>query len=238
VAHPVNSYNLIVQPGFNVHHGELEPWKLGEAIANSVTHGIGALLSVIGLIVLVVLAALRGGPRLLVSVTVYGVTLCLLYCISTLYHAIPAPGARRVFRILDHSSIYLLIAGSYTPFTLVLLRGSWGWTLFGLVWAIAVVGVVFKAFATGRFGILSGCLYIATGWLVVIAIKPLLLVLSLSGFIWLMAGGLFYTGGMVFFAKDRCVPYFHMIWHLFVLAGSVCHFVAILRYVVPAGIRS
>jgi hemolysin III len=220
-----------------VHHGELEPWKLGEAIANSVTHGIGALLSVIGLIVLVVLAALRGGPRLIVSVSVYGATLCLLYLISTLYHAIPAPRARRVFRVLDHASIYLLIAGSYTPFTLVLLRGSWGWTLFGLVWGIAVIGVVFKAFATGRFGILSGCLYIAMGWLVVIAIKPLLLVLPLSGFIWLMAGGLFYTGGMAFFAKDR-VPYFHMIWHLFVLAGSVCHFVAILRYVLPGGVRS
>jgi hemolysin III len=220
-----------------VQHGELEPWKLGEAVANSVTHGIGTLLSVTGLVTLLVLAALHGGALLLVSVTVYGATLCLLYLVSTLYHAIPAPSARRVFRVLDHASIYLLIAGTYTPFTLVLLRGGWGWTLFGLVWAIAVVGIVFKAFAAGRFAILSTCLYIAMGWLVVIALKPLLAVLPLSGFDWLMMGGLFYTGGVVFFAKDR-IPYFHMVWHLFVLAGSVCHFIAILRYVVPPTIRS
>jgi hemolysin III len=220
-----------------VQHGELEPWKLGEAIANSVTHGIGAVLSVTGLVTLVALAAVRGGARLIVSVSVYGATLCLLYLVSTLYHAIPAPPARRVFRVLDHASIYLLIAGTYTPFTLVLLRGSWGWTLFGLVWAIAALGVVFKAFAVGRFNILSACLYVGMGWIIVIAIKPLLLVLPLSGFLWMMAGGLFYTGGVVFFAKDR-VPYFHMIWHLFVLAGSVCHFVAILRYVVPGNFRT
>ena len=218
-------------------HVELEPWNLGEAIANSVTHGIGAVLSAIGLFVLVVLATLRGGPRLIVSVSVYGATLCLLYLISTLYHAIPTPRARKVFRFLDHASIYLLIAGTYTPFTLVLLRGSWGWTLFGLVWGIAAAGVVFKAFATGRFGILSGCLYIAMGWLIIIAIKPLLAALPLSGFAWLMAGGLFYTGGMAFYANDR-KPYFHMIWHLFVLAGSLCHFVAILRYVMPGAIRA
>lgn len=217
-------------------HGELETWKLGEAIANSVTHGIGALLSVAGLVTLIFLAAMRGGAREIVSVVVYGTTLCLLYLCSTLYHAIPAPRARRILRFLDHASIYLLIAGSYTPFTLLVLRGAWGWTLFGLVWGIAVMGVVFKLFATGRFGVLSGCLYIAMGWLVVIAIKPLLAALPLYGFLWLMAGGLFYTGGMAFYAKDR-IPYFHMIWHLFVLAGSLCHFVAVLRYVMPLGCR-
>jgi hemolysin III len=220
-----------------VQHGELEPWMLGEAIANSVTHGIGAVLSVTGLVTLVALAAVRGGARLIVSVSVYGATLCLLYLVSTLYHAIPAPPARRVFRVLDHASIYLLIAGTYTPFTLVLLRGRWGWALFGLVWAIAVLGVVFKAFAVGRFNILSACLYVGMGWIIVIAIKPLLVVLPLSGFLWMMAGGLFYTGGVVFFAKDR-MPYFHMVWHLFVLAGSACHFVAILRYIVPGNFRT
>jgi hemolysin III len=209
---------------------------VGEAIANSVTHGIGALLSVAGLVTLIFLA-LHGGVREIVSVAVYGTTLCSLYLCSTLYHAIPAPRARRILRILDHASIYLLIAGSYTPFTLLVLRGTWGWTLFGLVWGIAMVGVLFKAFATGRFGVLSGWIYIAMGWLVVIAIKPLLAVFPLAGFAWLLAGGLFYTGGMAFYARDR-VPYFHMIWHLFVLAGSACHFVAIARYVVPSAIRS
>lgn len=218
-----------------MHYGELEPWKLGEAVANSVTHGVGALLSVTGLVALVTMAVIHGGPRLIVSVSVYGGTLCLLYFISTLYHAIPAPRARRVFRVLDHAAIYLLIAGSYTPFTLVLLRGGWGYTLFGLVWTIAVIGVFFKVYATGRFGALSACLYIAMGWLVMIAIKPLLAVLPLSGFAWLMAGGLFYTGGVAFYAKDRSIPYFHMVWHLFVLAGSICHFVAVLFFVLPRG---
>lgn len=220
-----------------MHNSDLEPWRLGEAIANSVTHGIGALLSVAALVILVFLAALHGGARLIVSVSVYGATLCLLYLISTLYHAIPAPRPRRVFRVLDHASIYLLIAGTYTPFTLVLLRGGWGWTLFGLVWAIAVFGVVFKALATGRFPVLSACLYVGMGWLVIIAVKPLLLVLPMSGFAWMMAGGLFYTGGVAFYAKDR-LPYFHMIWHFFVLAGSFCHFIVILRYVVPRGIST
>ncbi|ABF39757.1 channel protein, hemolysin III family [Candidatus Koribacter versatilis Ellin345] len=212
-------------------HIEIEPFKLGEAIANSVTHGIGALLSVLGLITLIVFAAVGGNTRLLVSVTIYGATLCALYLISTLYHAIPAPSARRVFRFLDHASIYLLIAGTYTPFTLALLRGGWGWTLFALVWAIAILGVVYKIFATGRHEIFSSALYIGMGWIVVIAIKPLLAVLPMPGFLWMMAGGIFYTGGIVFYLKDRR-PYFHMLWHLCVLAGSVCHFVAILRYVV------
>ena len=205
---------------------------MGEGIANSVTHGIGALLSVAGLTVLVFLAIMRGGTRLIASVSVYGATLCLLYLISTLYHAIPMPRARRFLRVLDHASIYLLIAGTYTPFTLVLLRGSWGWTLFALVWMIAIGGILFKTFATGRFDALSAPLYIGMGWLVIVAIKPLLMVLPLPGFAWLFAGGLFYTGGVAFYAKDR-IPYFHMIWHLCVIAGSVCHFVAILAYVLP-----
>lgn len=216
-----------------MNHGELEPWRLGEAIANSVTHGIGSLFSVAGLVVLVFLATLRGGTRLIASVSVYGATLCVLYLISTLYHAIPAPRARKIFRVLDHASIYLLIAGTYTPFTLVLLRGGWGWTLFALVWTIAAFGIVFKAFATGRFPAISATLYVGMGWLVVVAIKPLLLVLPLAGFVWLFAGGIFYTGGVAFYAKDR-IPYFHMIWHLCVIAGSVCHFVAVVGYVMPA----
>ena len=212
-------------------HIEIEPWHLGEALANSITHGLGALLSVSGLIVLVALSATHHSTRLLVSVTVYGATLCLLYLISTLYHAIPVSRLRRVFRFLDHASIYLLIAGTYTPFTLVLLRGGWGWTLFGMVWGIAVLGVIFKVFSTGRYKGFSSALYIGMGWLVIIAIKPLLAVLPISGFVWVALGGLFYTGGIVFYSKDR-IRYFHMVWHLCVLAGSACHFVAILRYVV------
>ncbi len=218
-------------------HGDLEPWKLGEAIANSVTHGIGALLSVAGLVILIFFVALRGGARLIVSVSVYGVTLCLLYLVSTLYHAIPTPRARKILRVLDHASIYLLIAGTYTPFTLIVLHGSWGWTLFLLVWSIAAFGIVFKVFATGRFPVLSACLYVGMGWLVIVAIKPLLLVFPIAGFAWMIAGGLFYTGGVAFYAKDR-IPYFHMVWHFFVLAGSLCHFMAILRYVVPRGLSA
>lgn len=218
-------------------HVELEPWKLGEGVANSVTHGIGALLSVAAWIAMVWLARFQGGAWLIVSLSIYGATLCLLYLVSTLYHAIPASRVRRIFRVFDHASIYLLIAGTYTPFTLILLRGRWGWTLFALVWGLAAAGIIFKAFATGRYKILSACLYIGMGWLVVIALKPLLAVLPLPGFLWLMAGGVFYTGGVVFYAKDR-VPYFHMVWHLFVLAGSVCHFVAVLRYVLPHGVAA
>jgi hemolysin III len=214
-----------------VRHIEIEPWHSGEALANSITHGLGAILSLLGLITLIVLTATHHSARLLVSVTVYGATLCVLYLISTLYHAIPVPRARRVFRFLDHASIYLLIAGTYTPFTLVLLRGGWGWTLFGLVWGIAVLGIVFKMFSTGRYQVFSSALYIGMGWLVIIAIKPLLAVLPLSGFLWMALGGLFYTGGIVFYLKDR-IRYFHMIWHLCVLAGSVCHFITILRFVV------
>ncbi len=213
---------------------ELEPWKLGEAIANSVTHGIGAALSIAGLITLTVLAALHGTARLIVSVAVYGATLTLLYLASTLYHAIPAPGARRIFRVLDHSSIYLLIAGTYTPVALVVLHGALGWALFGLIWAIAAAGILFKLCATGRFPALSSAFYVAMGWLAVFFWKPLLHAMPLTALAWIFAGGVFYTAGVAFYAKDR-IPYFHMIWHLFVLAGSACHFIAVLRYVVPRG---
>ena len=207
---------------------------MGEEIANSVTHGVGAALSVAGLVVLVVIAALRGTALQVLACAVYGATLVLLYLSSTLYHALTNGRAKRVFRILDHASIYLLIAGTYTPFTLVALRGAWGWSLFGVVWALAVAGVVLKCFFTGRFHALSTTVYVLMGWLAVVAIRPLLGAIPWPGFLWLLAGGLLYTLGVVFFASRR--RYAHAVWHLFVLAGSACHFLAVYRYILSRSV--
>lgn len=205
--------------------------SLGEEIANSVTHGVGAALSLVGLIVMVVIAATDGGAWHIVACTVHGASLLLLYLCSTLYHALPGVRVKRVFRILDHSAIYLLIAGTYTPFALVTLRGPWGWSLFGVVWTLAVCGIVFKSLFTGRMEALSNAVYLAMGWVALVAIRPLLHVLPWEGFLWLLAGGIAYTGGMVFYAsKSR---YAHAVWHMFVLAGSVLHFFAVYRYVLP-----
>ena len=206
---------------------------IGEEIANSVTHGIGAALSVAGLVVLVVMAAIRGTAWHIVSCAVFGVSLILLYLASTLYHALTARRAKHVFRILDHASIYLLIAGTYTPFTLVTLRGAWGWSLFGVVWALAVAGIVFQSLAIGRRPILSTVIYILMGWVVLIAFRPLLHALPWAGFLWLLAGGVAYTAGVVFFALRS--KFAHAVWHFFVLAGSTCHFFAVYLYVVPRG---
>jgi len=196
-----------------------------EEIANSITHGIGAVLSVAGLAAMVVIAARRGTAWEITACAVYGASLVLLYLCSTLYHALAHPGAKRVFRILDHASIYLLIAGTYTPFTLVTLRGGWGWSLFGVVWGLAVAGIVFKCFLTGRWQVLSTGVYVAMGWMALIAIRPLIHAMTFQGLAWLVAGGVLYTAGVAFFAWNR--KYAHAIWHLFVLGGSVCHFVAV-----------
>ena len=203
-----------------------------EELVNSLTHGLGLLLSVGGLVILVVLAALRGTPRHVVSVSIYGATLVLLYAASTLYHAFRSPRVKRVFKIIDHSAIYLLIAGTYTPFTLITMRGPWGWTLFGLVWGLAVAGIVFKTFFVDRFIIASTVVYLAMGWLVVIAIKPVSAMVPSGGLLWLLAGGLCYTIGVAFFAAPR-LRYGHAIWHLFVLGGSISHYFAVLFYVLP-----
>jgi hemolysin III len=200
--------------------------------ANSLTHGLGTLLSVLALVLLVVLAALRGTARHVVGAALFGATLVLLYSMSTLYHALRHPRAKRVFRILDHSAIYLLIAGTYTPFCLGTLRGGWGWSLFGVVWGLAVVGVVYKSVFTGRYRILSTGVYLAMGWMVVVAVVPLCRALPAGGLAWLLAGGCCYTLGVGFYAWIR-LPYHHAIWHLFVLAGSLCHVVAVLAYVIP-----
>ncbi|MGO9240125.1 MAG: PAQR family membrane homeostasis protein TrhA [Bryobacteraceae bacterium] len=210
---------------------ESSPQTIGEEIANGVTHGIGAALSVAGLVVLVVSSALRGTAWHIVSCAVFGVSLVLLYLASTLYHALTAPRAKRVFRILDHASIYLLIAGTYTPFALVTLRGAWGWSIFGVVWGLAAAGIVFQSLAIGRRPILSTGVYILMGWVVLVAFRPLLHALPWPGFLWLLAGGGAYTAGVVFYAAHA--KFAHAVWHLFVLAGSICHFCAVYFYVLP-----
>ncbi len=201
--------------------------SIGEEIANSITHGIGTGLSIAGLVVLVVLASREGDPWKIVSYSIYGATLFTLYLISTLYHGFTQPKVKRLFRILDHSAIYLLIAGTYTPVTLVSMRGPWGWTLFGLIWGIAVSGIILKTVFPRRYNKLAVISYVAMGWLVVIAIKPLLLAVSPFVIMWLAIGGLLYTSGIVFYLW-KSLPFHHTIWHLFVLGGSVTHYFGIL----------
>ncbi len=196
---------------------------------NSISHMAGTVLAVGGTAALVVLASLQGNAWKIVSFSIYGATLIMLYLSSTLYHSLG--GAGRVFQKLDHSAIYLLIAGSYTPFTLVTLRGALGWTLFGLVWGLAVLGIVLDLVLKDRRRIVPVILYLLMGWLVVIALKPLLHALPLPGFGWLLAGGLLYTGGIVFYALDKKLAYSHGIWHLFVLGGSITQFIAVFFYV-------
>lgn len=202
---------------------------LGEEIASSITHGAGVVLSLIALPTLVLVAIAHRDIWQVVGGSIFGTTLLLLYGASTLYHALPAPRAKRVFRVLDHAAIYLLIAGTYTPFALGVLRGRWGWSLLGAVWTLAAIGIVVKATWGIRAARLSTAVYLIMGWLIVIAMQPLVARIGLSGVAWLLAGGLAYSAGVVFFAWER-LRYGHMVWHLFVLAGSVLHFVAVLRY--------
>jgi hemolysin III len=203
--------------------------SVGEEIANAVSHGVGLLLAVVAALVLVVAAVQRGGVAEIVGASIFGATMVWVYFTSTLYHALPRNRAKRVFRILDHGAIFLLIAGSYSPFTLGPLRGAWGWTLFGSVWSLALAGVVFKTVGGVRYPKLSTSLYIAMGWLVVVAIEPLRLSVPTSGLFWLLAGGIAYTAGVAFFAPRR-LRYSHFVWHLFVIAGTACHFAAVLWY--------
>ncbi|HVJ07341.1 MAG TPA: hemolysin III family protein [Acidisarcina sp.] len=204
---------------------------LGDILANAVTHGLGAVLAVAGAAELIVASA-HGNAWKIVSCSIFGATLILVYVCSTLYHSLIRTRARHLLRILDHSSIYLLIAGTYTPFTLVCLRGRVGWALLAAVWTLAVAGVVFKSIAVDRYQILSAVVYIGMGWLVIFATGPLVRAVTWHGAAWLLAGGLCYTGGVFFFALDR-VPFFHGIWHLFVLAGSAFHYFAVWFYVLP-----
>lgn len=206
---------------------------LREERANAWTHGLGASAALIGGIVLVALTAQNGDAWKLVSATVFALSLTLLYLASTLYHAAANPVAKARLKVLDHCAIYLLIAGTYTPFTLVGLRATWGWGMFIAIWSLAIAGVVFKLFFTGRFKLLSTGIYIAMGWLVLIVIKPLVAALDASTLGWLVAGGVAYTGGTVFYHRPS-LRYSHAIWHLFVVTGSTCHYIAVMSQVLPA----
>jgi len=203
-----------------------------EEIANSITHGMGAFLSLAALVLLIVFASLYGGARHIVSCTIFGFALVLLYTASTLYHSFRKPRVKFIFKIIDHSCIYILIAGTYTPFMLVAVRGVLGWTIFGIVWGMTVLGILFKSFFIHRFKILSTLAYIAMGWIAIFAIKPIFQSLSEGAVFWLIVGGLAYTLGTIFYAWKK-LPFNHAIWHFFVLAGSVCHFFAVLFYVIP-----
>ena len=206
--------------------------SLGEEIANSITHGIGAALATAALTILLVFAALKGDAWQVVSFAIYGTSLVLMYTCSTLYHAFTHKRAKRYFRIMDHSSIFLLIAGTYTPITLLALRNTgWGWTIFSLIWGMAILGILFKFLFYGKLEKLSVVFYVAMGWLAIIAIKPMLANLPTGLLIWIAIGGLSYTLGIIFYAWTK-LPFSHSIWHLFVLGGSISHFFGILLYLV------
>jgi hemolysin III len=205
-----------------VYHGE----KL-----NTFTHLLGSALAISGLSILVTVAVLQGDPWKVFSFSIYGITLVLLYSLSTIYHGVQNPRAKAILQKLDHNAIYLLIAGSYTPISLITLRGPWGWTLFGLIWGLALLGVVQELLFGHRTRRPSLILYVLMGWLVVIAINPLMRAMPTAGLLWLLAGGLVYSMGIYFYIHGERVRHFHGVWHLFVLGGSVCHFICILLYV-------
>ena len=208
--------------------------SLREELANAVTHGIGLVLSLIGLPILILVALDRGERAMVIGASVFGATLIALYAASTLYHAIPHPTLKQKLRVVDHAAIYLLIAGTYTPFTLGVLRGTWGWTLFGIVWTLAALGVLFKVvFGSGAMAKLSTAIYVAMGWVIIVAIKPLVASMEHAGLLLLVAGGLCYTGGVIFYV-DRRRTWTHPVWHLFVMGGSICHYFAVLGYAAPA----
>ncbi len=207
-------------------------YSTGEEIANSIIHGLGIILSIAGLAVLTAFASVFGSVWHIVSCSIYGATQIILYTASTLYHSVPLPRAKAVLRVIDHAAIYLLIAGTYTPFTLVNLRGPWGWSLFGVIWGLALIGIALQGILIRQKPALTAIPYVAMGWAVVVGIRPLLASVAPGGLALLFAGGLSYTVGSIFYIWRR-VPYHHAIWHVFVLAGSIFHFFAILFYVIP-----
>ena len=202
----------------------------GEEIANSISHGIGLVAALVATPFLIMHAVRRGDTGFIVGASFFAPTMVLLYLASTIYHALPIGKTKRVFRVIEHSAIFLLIAGTYAPFTLGVLRGAWGWTLLGLVWGLAVVGVALKAFHRMSHPMVSTSLYLLMGWLILIAVNPLYARLPASGLLWLVAGGVAYTAGVAFFAADSRLRYGHFIWHLFVMAGTACHYFAVLWY--------
>ena len=206
-----------------------------EEIINSLLHLVGAALGIAALVILLVVSAEQENVYKIVGCSIFGATLILMYSASAVYHAVRNTFWKRIYKVVDHSAIYLLIAGTYTPILLVTLHGAWGWTLFGIIWGLAAGGLVFKFFFTGRFEYASTIIYLGMGWLAMVAIKPIYAALPTAGLMWLAGGGLAYTLGVVFYMWDR-LRFGHAIWHLFVLGGSICHFFLILFYVVPAKI--
>ncbi len=203
-----------------------------EEIANAITHGVGALASAAAGAVLITLATLSGTRMQMISAIVFCSSLLLLYTLSTLYHAIPSATVKRRLKVCDHCAIYMLIAGTYTPFALIGLRGAVGWWLFGVAWGLALIGMTFKLFFCGRFKLFSTLVYIGMGWMSLFAIRPMLVKIPTSALVWLLAGGIAYTAGTLFYHNER-LRYSHAVWHLFVLAGSACHFIAVISQVVP-----
>lgn len=204
-------------------------FTLGEEVVHSITHGIGTGLSIAGLVILVVLGVLNGDVYQIIGFTIFGASLVLLYLASTLYHGFQQPRAKRIFKIFDHSAIYLLIAGSYTPFLLVGMRGTTGWILLVVVWLIALIGITMKVLYIDRFQVLSVFAYLLMGWLCVFAFREMLASIPIGGIIWLAAGGILYTVGVIFYALQK-IPYMHAVWHFFVLGGSLCHYFAVLFF--------
>jgi hemolysin III len=200
---------------------------------NAITHLVGSVLAIVGATVAITLASIHGGTRRIVALSIYAAMLIVLYISSTLYHSLRGR-AKKIFHVFDHCAIYLLIAGTYTPFTLVTLHGTWGWWLFGIVWALAAAGVAKDAFFHNRLRPVSVVLYVLMGWLVIVAFEPLQRAMPAAGIAWLVAGGIVYTAGIVFFALSKRVAHTHGMWHLCVIGGSVCHYVAVLRYVAIA----
>jgi len=205
------------------------PQTLGEEIANSISHGVGLVAAIVAFPFVVMAAAARGSTSGIIAASIFATTMVLLYLSSTIFHALPEGRAKRVFQVLDHAAIFLLIAGTYTPFTLGVLHGVWGWTLFGIVWSVAAVGIVLKSIGGVRYNTISTWAYLAMGWVVVIAAERLWTLMPAWGLFWLFAGGLAYTLGAVFFLLER-IRYFHFAWHLFVVAGTACHVVAVVAY--------
>ena len=203
-----------------------------EELANSITHGIGVALGVAALVILVVFASMQGDAWKIVSFSIYGTSLVVLYTASTLYHSFSSPKVKHYFKIMDHAAIYLLIAGTYTPILLVMLRGTLGWTMFGIIWGLALMGILFKLFFVNRFNVVSTIIYLLMGWLIIFAAKPMIDFIPEGALYWLLAGGLSYSFGVIFYLWTK-IPYHHSIWHLFVLGGSICHFFAVLFYVLP-----
>lgn len=218
----------------NTTHPQALARERREECANAWTHGVGTVVAAVAGVLLVAVAIAAGQPLHIAAAVVFATTLVLLYLASTLYHMSRTPLRRARMRVLDHCAIYLLIAGTYTPFTLIGLHGPLGWSLFAAVWSLAFAGIVFKLFFTGRFALLSTSIYVAMGWLVLVAIGPVRAALDDWTFAWMLAGGVLYTGGTVFFHRES-IPYSHAIWHLFCIAGSACHYVAVLAQVVPGG---